>query len=902
MGNLVSKSNLRNIIKPVVEYVKTLINNVYNSLRDSIAYEKGVIEDEIDDVRSSLAGYVNNGDYNAQDHVIELKNDSTVLATIDATDFIVAGMIESVSVEDVEIEGELVKCLVITFNTEGGGTDMVTIPLTDIFDADAYYTKTQIDNNFVPKTLTITAGTGLTGGGSLTDNITIRLSDGTQVSLAKADTAVQPVDISYMKVIHTNHFNQSLLLRLIEELIEDGEQDMDPEDYQDLTNFMQQFLSQIPAYNTGLIELSRDSEPTILISVYHNNEEQVFEFRWNTAEEPRTFTTYVGLAYQWDSNFENQLPVQSNSQSSTEIWRLEVDSALSSLSRNPVENRVIKNALDGIDTSIGSISQRITEIWDFIGTTSPNDFNDDFNDDFGSSTILDMIADLQDQDISIGDSIQTIVTNIGTINSRITSLENSVNNALANKQDKLTFDTVLDESSTNPVENRAITKALNELEESIIPVDDINPLLNPDALVLHFITGSSVTISKYSYYEYKIRNLSGDSAWQSCTNTINVLEGDYLYLRLISGSNNSTIGTIQVTGQFNLGGNIEALRSSSYKGQAVYQCFKSAFANNTGLLSAKYLKLPQLTSITLGSSSESHHSMFKGCTSLVEAPELPSSSLDIRGYQYMFKGCTSLIKAPELPATVLNNYSYLGMFEGCISLVEAPSVLPVTNISDYYYCYESMFGGCKSLIKGPKIMATVANSRSQFRYMFQGCSSLRYIECLLTTLYPSAMVNWVDGVPSEGVFVTASNVTWASGTNGVPVGWTVLTRTSSTPEESNLGVVNKRIDAFKDSIPKLSVEVIQGDFTNAASRFNLINEAAALVYNNHTLTRCSNAVIGINKSGFPNIFTDMMFIYNVWGYYEYDVDQSSIFDYRLLVLCMDINGTRKLVKYSPGDF
>lgn len=114
--------------------------------------------------------------------------------------------------------------------------------------------------------------------------------------------------------------------------------------------------------------------------------------------------------------------------------------------------------------------------------------------------------------------------------------------------------------------------------------------------------------------------------------------------------------------------------------------------------------------------------------------------------------------------------------------------------------------------------------------------------------------------------------------------------------------LNDKIETIRASIPKLSVEVIQNDFTNAAGRFDLINEAAALIYNNHTLTRCSNAVIGVNKTGFPNIFTDMIYIYNVWGYYVYDPDGSQISDYRLLVLCMDMNGTRKLVKYSPGDF
>ena len=34
----------------------------------------------------------------------------------------------------------------------------------------------------------------------------------------------------------------------------------------------------------------------------------------------------------------------------------------------------------------------------------------------------------------------------------------------------------------------------------------------------------------------------------------------------------------------------------------------------------------------------------------------------------MFQGCTSLVNAPELPATTLSNYCYQNMFYGCTSL------------------------------------------------------------------------------------------------------------------------------------------------------------------------------------------------------------------------------------------
>lgn len=68
---------------------------------------------------------------------IQLKNeDGEVISSMDASDFIVDGMIESVEV----IAGNLV----IRFNTDAGKED-ITIPISDIFDASNYYTTNEVD-------------------------------------------------------------------------------------------------------------------------------------------------------------------------------------------------------------------------------------------------------------------------------------------------------------------------------------------------------------------------------------------------------------------------------------------------------------------------------------------------------------------------------------------------------------------------------------------------------------------------------------------------------------------------------------------------------------------------------------------------------------------------------------
>lgn len=87
-----------------------------------------------------LSAYVTGGDYNSQTKAIELKNGDTVLASIDATDFIKDGMVSEVKIENGN--------LVITFNSDSGKED-IAIPLTDIFNPENYYTKTETNNKFV---------------------------------------------------------------------------------------------------------------------------------------------------------------------------------------------------------------------------------------------------------------------------------------------------------------------------------------------------------------------------------------------------------------------------------------------------------------------------------------------------------------------------------------------------------------------------------------------------------------------------------------------------------------------------------------------------------------------------------------------------------------------------------
>ena len=94
------------------------------------------------------------------------------------------------------------------------------------------------------------------------------------------------------------------------------------------------------------------------------------------------------------------------------------------------------------------------------------------------------------------------------------------------------------------------------------------------------------------------------------------------------------------------------------------------------------------------SASDCYDSLFRGCTNLTQAPELPATTLANYCYYSMFRDCTSLTAAPELPATTLTQGCYYYMFYGCTSLTQAP-VLPATTLANN--CYSYMFYRCTSL-------------------------------------------------------------------------------------------------------------------------------------------------------------------------------------------------------------
>ena len=143
-------------------------------------------------------------------------------------------------------------------------------------------------------------------------------------------------------------------------------------------------------------------------------------------------------------------------------------------------------------------------------------------------------------------------------------------------------------------------------------------------------------------------------------------------------------------------------------------------------------------------------SMFSGCTSLTSAPKLPATELENYCYSSMFSGCTSLTSAPELPATTLENSCYREMFWSCTNLASAPE-LPATILANY--CYFGMFEKCTNLTSAPELPATVL-AEACYGSMFLDCTKLSTV----TMLAPSDQIskatyccyNWLYNAGTDG--------------------------------------------------------------------------------------------------------------------------------------------------------
>ena len=91
------------------------------------------------DGTKTVLNLANKLEWDSNAKALKLYSGNHLLATVDGTAWVKDGMVESVAVVGNNLE--------ITFNTDSG-KEKISVPLTDVFNPDNYYNKTEIDSKF----------------------------------------------------------------------------------------------------------------------------------------------------------------------------------------------------------------------------------------------------------------------------------------------------------------------------------------------------------------------------------------------------------------------------------------------------------------------------------------------------------------------------------------------------------------------------------------------------------------------------------------------------------------------------------------------------------------------------------------------------------------------------------
>lgn len=319
-----------------------------------------------------------------------------------------------------------------------------------------------------------------------------------------------------------------------------------------------------------------------------------------------------------------------------------------------------------------------------------------------------------------------------------------------------------------------LQKCYNSLNEDPINKNFTSPLtftpVNPeDTITIKLKKVGSPTNSVYRWYYSSNAGLFGfllpndDSITLSNGNNVCLMPWFSSNLNALS-TDSSNYYQFEITGGLvKVSGSVLSLINISEDEQLPDYCFYNLFKDCTNIITA-----PELPSLKIGVGS--YQGMFQGCTRLTIPPSLPATTLGNNCYSTMFQGCTSLKVAPNLPATTLTSNCYSAMLKDCISLKVAPK-LPATTLETNSYLY--MFFNCSNLEDVPFIGASTLNGTNEFGAMFNHCTNLKHIKLAYTGNFSNSHFGgWVNDVASNGILEYNGEDT-AVGVDAIPSGWTV---------------------------------------------------------------------------------------------------------------------------------
>lgn len=196
-------------------------------------------------------------------------------------------------------------------------------------------------------------------------------------------------------------------------------------------------------------------------------------------------------------------------------------------------------------------------------------------------------------------------------------------------------------------------------------------------------------------------------------------------------------------------------------------CFEEMFADTHVTDTSDIIDTIYLPSTEL--SEYCYASMFKNSEADIKI-ELPATDLAYHCYAEMFRQ-SNITSIPELPSKTLASNCYSYMFYGCKNITEC-TPFNVTDITAESACYR-MFSKCTSLKR--VILPWYTADSTSLNYMFEGCTSLSYIETNMLSWgeWNHGFYSWVKDVCQEGTFVKPGILNDINGDDFIPTGWKI---------------------------------------------------------------------------------------------------------------------------------
>lgn len=179
--------------------------------------------------------------------------------------------------------------------------------------------------------------------------------------------------------------------------------------------------------------------------------------------------------------------------------------------------------------------------------------------------------------------------------------------------------------------------------------------------------------------------------------------------------------------------------------------------------------------------------MFLDCSSLKNAPDLPSTTLINECYSQMFRG-SGIEKCPKISATSFKGYSCQQMFYGCNNLTETPTFAPSITIEGR--SFKNAFERCINLQRADLSSISTIYYES-LQGAFDYCQKLKYVKVSFTDWdsNENATDGWLSSVSANGVFDCPSTLdTTTRDASHVPSGWTV-THGANAPSDDTTSTV-----------------------------------------------------------------------------------------------------------------